>query len=144
MGREDSVNLLKECSSGIQMAVESIDEVLPYVKDDRFKGLLQDSKHEHQKLGDETHQLLHDLDDESKEPNPMAKGMSWIKTNVKLSVNPTDNTAADLITDGCNMGVKSLSEYMNRYKTADDSSKQIAEKLVRTEEQLSQDIRQYL
>ena len=46
--------------------------------------------------------------DDGKDPNPMAKGMSWIKTNVKLVIDESDNTIADLITDGCNMGVKSL------------------------------------
>ena len=37
-------------------------------------------------------------------------------------------TVADLMTDGCNMGVKSLSRYLNQYKAADEQSKNIAKK----------------
>jgi hypothetical protein len=45
--------------------------------------------------------------------------MSWMKTNMKLSMEDSDATIADLMTDGCNMGVKSLNRYLNQYKAAD-------------------------
>jgi len=56
----------------------------------------------------------------------------------------SDATAADLLTDGCNMGVKSLNRYLNQYKSADEVSKDIAKRLINLEQQLSTDIRQYL
>ncbi len=74
----------------------------------------------------------------------MAKSMASIKTNFKLAVNESDSTIADLITDGCNMGVKSLSRYMNKYKAADEKSKNIAKQLIGVEEKLSADIRGFL
>ena len=78
-----------------------------------------------------------------KEPNPMAKSMSWLKTNVKMAFDESDQTIADLITDGCNMGVKSLSKYLNQYKNANEKSKDIAKNLIILEENLSKDIRQF-
>ena len=74
----------------------------------------------------------------------MAKGMSWIKTNVKLGFDESDNTVADLITDGCNMGVKSLNKYLNKYKAADEESKDICKRLIKLEEQLAIHSREYL
>ena len=74
----------------------------------------------------------------------MAKGMSWIKTNVKLGMSETDATVADLMTDGCNMGVKSLNRYLNQYEAADERSKDITKRLINLEEQLAVDIRQFL
>lgn len=38
----------------------------------------------------------------------MAKSMSWIKTNMKLIMDELDETIADLMTDGCNMGENPL------------------------------------
>jgi hypothetical protein len=70
--------------------------------------------------------------------------MSWMKTNAKLMADPSDKTIADLMTDGCNMGVKSLSRYINQYTAADEKSKDIAERLVDIELQLTDDIRCYL
>ena len=74
----------------------------------------------------------------------MAKGMSWMKTNVKLGINLSDETIADLMTDGCNMGVKSLSKYLNQYQAADETSKNITKRLIRLEEQLAVGIRKFL
>ena len=70
--------------------------------------------------------------------------MSWMKTNVKLSVNESDETIAELITDGCNMGVKSICKYLNKYQAADEDSKNIAKKLVKYEEKLAVDMRRFL
>ena len=80
----------------------------------------------------------------TKEPNVMAQGMSWIKTNMRLAMNTSDETIAELMTDGCNMGVKSLSRYLNQYKAADDRAKPITKKLINWETDLCSDLRVYL
>ena len=70
--------------------------------------------------------------------------MSWIKTNVKLAVDHSDKTIADLMTDGCDMGVKSLTKYLNQYKAASEKAKDLAKRLIKLEEDLAKDIRRYL
>ena len=67
-----------------------------------------------------------------------------MKTGMKLGLEESDATVADLITDGCNMGVKSLNRYLNQYKAADEVSKDIAKRLINLEEKLAIDIRSYL
>lgn len=74
----------------------------------------------------------------------MAKGMSWVKTNFKLSLTPDDSTAAGLITDGCNMGIKSLTRYLNEYTAAQESAKDIAKELIKSEDICTQNIREFL
>ena len=140
----DTVKLLRECDAGIQMGTSAIDEVLPNVRHEDFRRVLTMCKTEHEKLKTEILNLLDAYRDDGKAPNPMAKGMSWIKTNVKLAVEDSDKTVADLITDGCNMGVKSLSRYLNQYEAAEERVKDIAKKLIRQEEKLAQDVRCYL
>ena len=140
----DTVKLLKECDAGTKMAVSSIDDVLEKVQDSELKGLLQESKSHHEKLETEISSMLRNHNAEEKEPNPMAKGMSWMKTNMKMTMDNSDSTVADLITDGCNMGVKTLNRYMNQYKAADEESKAICGKLISIEEQLCKDMRTYL
>ena len=144
MEHTDTVKLLKECDAGSKMAVASIDEVLERVTSSELKGLLQESKNHHEKLGNEIHSLLNEHGKAEKDPTPMAKGMSWMKTNMKMSMDNSDATVADLITDGCNMGVKSLHRYLNQYQAADDTSKDICSRLVSIEETLCKDLRKYL
>lgn len=140
----DTIKLLRECDAGIKMGVSSIDDVLEYVHDKEFRKYLTDCKEEHEKLKKEIQKLLDKYHDEGKEPNPMAKGMSWMKTNVKLVMDESDETIADLMTDGCNMGVKSLNKYLNQYKAADEKTKDITKRLINLEEKLVVDIRCFL
>ena len=144
MINEDTIKLLRECDAGVKMGVASIDDVLEYVKNSEFKKLLNACKDEHDNLSREIEQLLDKYKDDGKDPNPIAKGMSCMKTNVKLSFNESDNTIANLMTDGCNMGVKSLNKYLNEYEAADEVSKDIAKRLINLEEKLAIDIRCYL
>lgn len=126
------------------MGVSSINEVLEYTRDEKLRRILTDCKNEHEKLNEEMKELLDEYGDEGKEPNPIAKGMSWMKTNMKISMEESDRTVADLITDGCNMGVKSLHKYLNQYEAADEKSKDITKRLINLEEELAIDIRTFL
>ena len=144
MIEQDTIKLLRECDAGVKMGVSSIDDVIDYVKSDELKAHLNACKDEHVKLDCELQELLSKYKDDGKEPNPVAKGMSWMKTNVKLAMHESDHTIADLITDGCNMGVKSLNSYLNKYKAADEVSKDITKRLINLEEKLAVDIRGFL
>ena len=144
MINEDTIHLLKECDAGTKMGVVSIDDVLDIVKDETLKKLLTESKDHHSKLGNDLHSLLNEYGSEEKDPNPIAKGMSWFKTNMKITMKNSDSTIADLITDGCDMGVKSLHKYMNQYKNSDNESTNLCKKLISIEEDLCKDMRLYL
>lgn len=126
------------------MAVASIDEVLDRIGDSNMKRLLQESKNHHEKLGNEIHSMLNSHGTAQKEPAPVARGMSWVKTNMKMSVDNSDAAVADLITDGCNMGVKSLNKYLNQYKAADNESRKMCTNLISIEEKLCKDLTEYL
>ena len=144
MIEQDTIKLLRECDAGVKMGVDSLDEVMPYVRSEKLKEYLIRCKTEHDKLGVEIGEMLTRYGDEGKDPNPMAKGMSHVKTNFKLGMKESDNTIADLITDGCNMGVKSLNRYLNQYKAADEVSKDVTKRLINLEERLAIDLRDYL
>ncbi|MBO5746637.1 MAG: hypothetical protein J6S13_06055 [Clostridia bacterium] len=144
MVEQDTVKLLRECDAGVNMGISSIDQVRDHVRSERLKDYLVECRREHDKLNSEVQSLLDKYGDDGKNPNPVAKGMSWIKTEVKLGMDDSDSTVADLMTDGCNMGVKSLNRYLNEYKAADEVSKDITKRLIKLEEGLAKDIRGYL
>lgn len=144
MIEQDTVRLLRECDAGITMGIDSIEDVLDRIKSTDLRDMLTNCQREHQKLRAEVDQLLERYQDEGKSPNPIAKSMSWMKTNMKMAMEGGDATVADLMTDGCNMGVKSLNKYLNQYKAADEKSKDIAKKLINLEHQLTLDLRRFL
>ena len=144
MVNNDTIELLKECNAGIKMEISSINEVLPSVSNNELKEKLVTCRNEHQQLENETKDILNDYGDVGEKPNIMAESMSWIKTNVKMAMKPDDETISDLMTDGCNMGVKSLNRYLNQYEAAEEKVKDITKRLINLEEKLAVDIRKFL
>ena len=74
----------------------------------------------------------------------MAKAMAKMKSNFKTMGENPDCGIASLITDGCNMGIKSLYRYLNQYPAADDKVKHLTQEIIDTEEKLQQSMRPYL
>ena len=144
MIEQDTIKLLRECDAGIKMGIASIDDVLPYVRSSELKQCLSKCKKEHETLKRDIQTRLDRYHDDGKDPNPVAKGMSWMKTNMKLGLDQSDATIASLMTDGCNMGVKSLNKYLNQYEAADEYSKDITKRLIHLEQTLTTDVQQYL
>ncbi len=142
--KQDTVKLLKECDAGVKTAVNSIDEVLDDIKSEDLRRIMNDSRRKHQELGDDIHSSLNNLSESGKDPNPMARAMSWMKINWKLAEKPSDSTVANLMYDGCSMGVKSLAKYLNDCASADESSKGYAKKLIEIEDTLMSDLRTFM
>ena len=144
MIEQDTIKLLRECDAGVKMGISSIDDVVKYVKSNELRERLERCRADHERLDGELQSLLERYRDDGKEPSVIAKGMSRIKTEMKIAMHESDHTIADLMTDGCNMGVKSLSKYLNQYRAADEKSKDITKRLIALEEELAVDIRGYL
>ena len=144
MIEKDTIKLLRECDAGVKMGASSLHDVLQYAHSERLQQLLSDCRKEHDQLDSEIQENLSRFRDEGKEPSPIAQKMAEMGTKMKLSMHDSDQTIADLMTDGCNMGVKSLSRYLNQYKAADEASKDIAKRLIASEAKLAEDIRGFL
>ena len=144
MVESDTVKLLRECDAGVKMGVDSIEDVIDNVESERFRAILEESKRGHKVIECDILSMLDQVGDDGKSPGKMVRGMSHVMTEMKLMMSNKDATVADLMTDGCNMGVKSLSKYLNEYKAASEASKDVAKRLISLEEKLAKDIRGYL
>lgn len=145
MPNDDTIKLLNECNAGVKMGVESINEVINHVKSNELRDILDKYLKDNKVLGDKTHEYLNQFHDSGKEPNPIAKTMSWIKTNVKmLQGTNMDEQIADLMTDGCNMGIKSIYRYLNKYPNANDDVKNLAKDIILSQERFRDDIVKFL
>ncbi len=144
MVEQDTIKLLRECDAGIKMGVKSIHDVIDHVESPKLKEMLHAAKDRHDEIDKELQELLGEYGDEGKNPGFMAETMSKIKTEMKLQMKESDATIADLMTDGCNMGVKSLSRYLNQYAAADQKSKDITKRLIALEAGMAIDLREFL
>lgn len=140
----DTVKLLRECNSGIKMGKSAIEMTMPKARSSELRHLLNTCKDEHSVLGDRTHTMLLRQGAETKEPHLIAKAMSDAKIYATMAISGSDKKIASLMTDGCNMGVKSISTSLNKYKKASPEAKDIARKLIDSESALEQQLRSFL
>lgn len=143
MNQPDTVNLLQECDAGIRMGLDSIRDMMDSATQP-LRQQLQEYRMEHEELQQRTEQLLGQHRKPGKEPAVMAKGMSWMKTNMKLAMETSDSTIAELVTDGCNMGIKSLNKYLNQFPQADASSREVACRLIDLEQRMVKEMQPLL
>ena len=144
MIENDTVRLLRECDAGATMGADSIGDVLADVESPAMKRTLSVCKDEHDSISGEIRARLPRCGAAGKKPGVVAEAMSRAGTWVKLQMDRSDSTIAERMTDGCNMGVKSLSRYLNQYAAADAPSRDTAERLIRLEAKLAEDLRGYL
>lgn len=147
---KDTVYLLRECNAGCKSATNSMEQVQPFISNEKLKSVINEYNDKHIKIGDECHQLLNEGNggnegnEGEKDPPVMAKAYSWISTEMKLMINDETNKIADIMIDGCNMGIKSVSKYLNKYKTASEKSVNLAKTLVKTEQEFMNALLEYL
>ena len=144
MVEPDTIRLLRECNAGIKMGIQALDEVITNIQKEELTQLVKTSRAHHAKLEQETEKLLHAYGDDGKQPHPMAESMARLKTEFGMMLDPSDEKIADLLTAGCDMGVKSLSRYLNQYAAADEQSKNIARQLIQMESNFSHSMRDFL
>ena len=141
---KDTLELLKECNAGCKSATNSMEQVQAYVKDSQLRKIIEQYNKEHILIGDECHKILDKAGETEKDPSPMAKTFSWISTEIKMMINDDEKKVADIMVDGCNMGIKALSRYLNEYKEADKESRNLTRKLIRLEQDFMNDLLVYL
>ena len=121
----------------IQTASAGIEAVASALTAGGFDSLVVEDQAEYETFLEENRAYWDYIDEDFQQK---LEGLS----RIKVYLEDTDATVADLMTDGCNMGVKSLNRYLNQYKAADEVSKDIAKRLINLEEKLTIDIRQFL
>ena len=138
MDRQTSA-LLKECNAGCKMAINSMD---------RLKDFLDQTvttyREQHKKLEEESRELLKKMGEEEQQPDRIASAFSWITTEMKMLIKDDSTQAAKILMNGCNMGIQSISECMNKCPEASHDSISVAKKLVKCEEKFMEDLKKYL
>ena len=141
---QDTIKLLKECNAGCKSATNSMEQVIPFINDEKFKSLIDNYNNKHIQIGDECHLLLNKVGEDEEDPKTTAKIFSWVSTELKLMVNDDIHKIADIMVDGCNMGIKSLSKYLNQYASASLESISLVKRLIILEKEFMNELLAYL
>lgn len=140
----NTIELLKECSSGCKMAIDSISQVKAYVQDGDLNQLLVSYNETHQRLQEKIRKLLAQYGKDDEDPSLMAEWGAKMKIEMKMTMHPDDHQVAKLMMDGCNMGIQSVSEYVNKYPDASKEAQDVAKELIKAEEDFMVDMKKFV
>lgn len=140
----DTIHLLKECNAGCKMATDTIEQVLPHIREEKMKEELRHYNETHVKLGDKCHELLNRFGKNEKDPTTMAKVMAKVETGMKIMADDSGEKIAELMVDGCGMGIKSLHRSLNQCSEADAEVKRLAKDIIDAEEKFMRNMYAYL
>lgn len=144
MKNRDSKSLIREIQFGIQMGEYTFEQILEKIEDKKMKEIVKKAQSEHKILENEASGLIKSYDTYKNSPDIMVKAMLWLNSNIKMMSDDADKKAAELITNGCNTGVKNLNKYINMYPDADPAILDTASKLISIEENLEKEMRPFL
>ena len=144
MMEEHSVNLLRECDSGCKMAAESLEQIRDFVADRDLWNDITESYETHQNLDAKIKKTLASMEEDGKKPGAMASAWSWMSTEMRMMAKGGDKEAASIVTDGCNMGIKTICGYKNQYSGASKAVMEIADELTSMEEKLRDQMKHFL
>ncbi len=140
----DTEMLLRDCSAGIKMAVSAIDQTIDSTISSSLKEILANSRNGHLGLSLRASDMLSEITSRPAEAGFIAKSMSKMKTGMMMALSPGDDTIAELICDGCNMGVKSIARSLNEHAKASHDSRELAYDLIALDRKLANDMAGYL
>ena len=140
----DTISLLEEVDSGCKMAIDSMNRIGSYGMDGKLSHVIDHYKYKHMELQKQADGMLRQNGAAGKEPGVMAVAMARMTTGVKMFVKDDNNQVAKIMMDGCNMGIQSIAESINKYKQASKESVGLAKSLIKAEEDFMCDLKQFL
>ena len=144
MSTNDTLQLLQVCDAGAKMALDSIKQVLPKTKSPKLTGVLERYRVEHRHMEQNFGDMLHEHGTIEADPSVMAQMMASMSTGVKLAFDESDAKIADIVSNGCSMGIKTVTQSINRCPAASEDSVGAAKQLIRLEESFAEELRPYL
>ena len=109
-----------------------------------LRKVLEESRDDHKRLLNENSNILKGYHQNDRDIGAMTKLMAHMSADMKLDINDSDRVIANIITKGCDTGIRNLRKYVNEYAASDLAAVDTARKLVTVEENLKDNIAMYL
>ncbi len=136
---------LAEMYRNAELALTSISDILPAVKDEEIKNELYRQHEAYENFSARASQLAQDRGVEVKEPNPMKKAMMW--SSIKMSTLSDDSPShiAEMMVQGTVMGITALKRTAGEvYFDETEEVGALLQEMIKTEEEFENKWKQYL
>lgn len=136
--------LLQYVHETAEMGIQGLKSLEGRVRDQGLRQALAQQTEEYRDISAAAGALLRSYGAEPKNPSLMARLSSEIMSAVKTLAAPSASNIAEMVIQGNTMGIIKGTRHLNDYAGNDRQTRQLAEKLLRTEEANVAQMKQYL
>lgn len=135
------LNKLYQCA---EMGVIGINSVIEKVKQEAFLEALEEQRKEYDRLCENIVSILKKYGCEEEKLGMMAKKSSEMMSEMKTTIDHSDNQIAKMMMEGNNKGIIEVTKIKNEYQSDDEEIKALIEDFLKVIENNIEQIKQYL
>lgn len=141
--KQDS-ELLNDVCRNAEMGRDSIMHVIKLTDDPQFRRSLETQLSEYQKVYDSADTMLQERGCRPEEAPAMSKMMSYVMSSMKTLNDNSPSCIAEMMIQGSTMGVTKMTKRINEYQGHDERVRDVANKLLHTEQVNIEEMKKYL
>lgn len=136
--------LLQYVHETAEMGIQGLKTLEGQIRDPDLRRALAQQTEEYRDISAAAGELLQTWGREPKDPGLMARISSEVMSTMKTLADPSAANIAEMVIQGNNMGITKGTRHLNDYAGNDRRVRQLAEKLLRTEEANVAQMKRYL
>lgn len=141
---DKNTELLNYIYQNSQMGVETIAQLIEIVEEHDFKEHLRSQLSEYTSLNKAAMQRLEQSGHEEKGIGNMAKASAYLSISMKTLMDKSPCHISEMLIQGSTMGIIDATKNIRKYKDADKEILRLAEKLLKTEQNNIEQLKQFL
>lgn len=140
----NDVELLQMIAKNSQMGCKGIEDILPYTKIEEFRKALEAQKEEYGKIYKDAERLILERNEKLEDISPVAKMSTKTMTMMKTMQDDSEAHLAEMMYQGSAMGVTKILRNQKEYAGSNPKIKDLAQRLLKTEENNMEQMRKFL
>ena len=141
---EKDLNFLNYMYQNAQMGIIGIDNIISKVKGKQLKTLLEKQKVQYEEICNQAIDLLNQEEADIKSVKTIARVSTTFMSNLEFTKDPNDSSVAKMMKEGTNKGIIEINEKLNNIPNIPKKVKDLAKKLLKTEEKNLEELKKYL
>ena len=139
-----NVEMLNYIFQNVQMGTDSVNTILPDVKDENMRNDLVVQLKEYGSLARRAEQLLGEYGEKAKDNNVFKKAMTETMAKINSMTDSSSSHIAEMMINGATMGVIDMTKKLREYNTVDSAVHSLGEDVVKFEENTVTKMKNYL
>ena len=128
--QKDTEQLLRETNYGAKLALMNMKHIMDEAEEGELMKVIVHAIEEHEKVEQKTANAMNEHGYEEKAVSAMMHAFSDVTTELKMLWRDDSAKIAEMLVDGCNMGIKNISQTMNQCENASKEAKALISEIV--------------